>query len=263
MLRAVRFAVKLGFRIEPASERPINALAGLLADIAPARLFDEVLKLFLGGNALQTFEALRHYGLFEPLFPATERLLGEERDGYPMMLLVQALTNTDQRLEEGKPVMPGFLYAALLWEPLRARLAELEAAGMSGLMAMQQAGEEVFKAQCRHVSVPRRISLQSREIWTLQQRLLRTRGKRPLQLLEHPRFRAAYDFMLLRAAAGETELAPFCDWWTRFQACTEDERLAMIQGPPPETPGGAEPPPARRRRRRRRRRPAADRTAGT
>ena len=263
MLRAVRFAVKLGFRIEPASERPINALAGLLADIAPARLFDEVLKLFLGGNALQTFEALRHYGLFEPLFPATERLLGEERDGYPMMLLVQALTNTDQRLEEGKPVMPGFLYAALLWEPLRARLAELEAGGMSGLMAMQQAGEEIFKAQCQHVSVPRRIFLQSREIWTLQQRLLRTRGKRPLQLLEHPRFRAAYDFMLLRAAAGETGLAPLCDWWTRFQACTEDERLAMIQGPPPETPGGAEPPPARRRRRRRRRRPAADRSAGT
>ncbi len=262
MLRAVRFAVKLGFRIDAASESPLPRLAGLLSDIAPARLFDEVLKLFLAGNALQTFEALRHYGLFGPLFPATERLLGEERDGYPTMLLVQALENTDRRLEEGKPVMPGFLCAALLWEPLRTRLAELETAGQGGLMAVQQAGDEIFKAQCRHVSIPRRISLQSREIWAMQQRLLRTRGKRPMQLLEHPRFRAGYDFMLLRAAAGESELQPLCDWWTRFQEAPDDERRRMADGTPPEVPG-IQPAPARRKRRRRRRRAATAPSSGS
>ncbi len=253
MLRAVRFAVKLGFRIEEASEQPLIELASLLADIAPARLYDEMLKLFLSGYALQTFEALRHYGLFAHLFPQTERELGHEAEGFPLMLLSQALANTDRRVDEGKPVMPGFLCAALLWEPVRKCFQEIEASGRArGLMAMQLAADEVFKAQCRHVAIPRRVSLQSREIWSLQLRLLRTRGKRPLLLLENPRFRAGYDFMLLRAAAGEQELQPLCDWWTRIQTASDEERQEMIRGEGPS--GSRAAPPSRPRRSRRRRR---------
>ncbi len=252
MLRAVRFAVKLGFRIDAASEQPLGLSATLLADIAPARLYDEMLKLFLAGYALSTFEALRHYGLFAHLFPETERHLGHDRDGFPLMLLSQALANTDQRVAEGKPVMPGFLCAALLWEPLQNRYQRLEASGKArGLMAMQLAADEVFKAQCQHVAIPRRVSLQSREIWSLQLRLLRTRGKRPLSLLENQRFRAGYDFLLLRAAAGEPELQALCDWWTQIQTASDEERQQMIQG---DAPAGSTAVPAVRSRRPRRRR---------
>lgn len=248
MLRAVRFAVKLGFRLEPASEAPLQTLAPLLAEIPPARLYEEVLKLFLGGVAVQTFEMLRHYGLFEHLFPATERCLAEEREGYPLTLLLRALANTDARIAEGKPVTPAFLFAALLWEPLRKAAERLRQEGMAEMPALQQAARDVLQAQARHAVLPRRFATQAREIWLLQPRLRRNSGQRAARLLQHPRFRAAYDFLLLRADAGEEELRPLCDWWTQFQQAGESDREAMAR------------PPRRARRGRRRKRAPAQRS---
>ena len=239
MLRAVRFMTKLGFVLNAACEAPLPRLARLLEDIPPARLYEEVLKLFLSGAAVQTFETLRHYGLFAPLFPLTERALAQEPDGFPLTLVAKALENTDRRLAEDKPVTPYFLYAALLWEPVRLEALRRQAEGVAPVVAMQEAASEVLAEQVRHVAIPKRVSLPMREVWTLQPRFERRQGSRPLRLLSHPRFRAAYDFLLLRSEAGEIE-PELADWWTRFQQAGESERHQMVQGP------------AKRRRRRRR-----------
>jgi poly(A) polymerase len=227
MLRAVRFAAKLGFRLDPATEAPLHRLGHLLEQIPPARLFDEILKLFLGGSAIQTFELLRHYRLFGWLFPATERCLNHQQRHYPKTLLVRALANTDSRLAEDKPINPAFLFAALLWEPLREKMRHLEADGLDQHEALQEAAEQVIQAQIRHSALPRRYSLPMREIWEMQQRLVTITGKRPLRLLTHPRFRASYDFLLLRAESDD-QAAELADWWTRFLALDDAGRARAI-----------------------------------
>jgi poly(A) polymerase len=216
MLRAVRFATKLGFRIEPATEAPIPELAPLLGDIPPARLFDEMLKLFLDGNALANFEALRHYGLFGQLFPLTEQSLTHEQDHFPLTLISRGMENTDSRIAQDKPVTPAFLLAVFLWQPVRERAAQLESEGQHPAQAMQHAGSRVIAEQAAVMATPRRFSLPMREIWMLQLRLESRGGRRSLRVLGHPRFRAAYDFLLLRCAAGEVP-AETGQWWTDFQ----------------------------------------------
>jgi len=240
MLRAVRFAAKLGFRIHPDSEAPINALRALLEDIPAARIYDEILKLFMGGCALQTFELLRHYDLFGHMFPLTESALAVEEQGYPLTFLAQALANTDKRIAAGKPVTPAFLFAALLWEPVRVMAEKKSALDMSETQALQVAADAVLARQISSVSIPRRFSVPMREIWALQPRFHQRGGKRPLRFLSHPRFRAAYDFMLLRGEAGE-EIQELCDWWTEIQ-----------KENPVGQQGNAAAPPLKRRRRRRR-----------
>ncbi len=246
MLRAVRFSAKLGFRIDPACEAPLFQSAALLESVPAARLFDEVLKLFMGGTAVQAFEKLRHYGLFGQLFPETEEALAHEEHEFPVTFVVRGLHNTDLRIREDKPVTPAFLFAVLLWEPVRQRASELMAAGEAPVPAMQQAGSEVIARQVQRVSIPRRYSLPMREIWGLQHRFDHRSGRRPQRLLSHPRFRAAYDFLLLRAEAGEAD-PELANWWTEFQRADGGDQAKMVQ---PEVR-------RRRRRRRRRRKPAA------
>lgn len=243
MLRAIRFAAKLGLRMHPDTEQPIRELAYLMGDISPARLFEEVLKLLHGGCALQTFEMLRKYDLFRTLFPQTERALEKEEHGYPHMLLINALENTDTRLAEGKSVNPAFLFAALLWEPMRSERALLEAEGMSAVEATHMATDNVLRWQRDHTTLPKRHSLMVREIYVMQLRLLRRSGKSALRLLDHPRFRAAYDFLVLRNHVGEP-LQEEVDWWTRVQTLPEDERGGILQ-------------PDNAKRKRRRRKPKA------
>ena len=248
MLRAARFSAKLGFKLHPDTEAPIAGLAGLLADVPSARLFEEVLKLFMGGYGVASFEKLRHHHLFGQLFPDTEAALATEEEGFPHTLVLEGLANTDARVREGKPVTPAFLFAVLLWEPVRLRAMELEQAeGISTIAALNAAASDVIERQLARVSIPRRFSVPMREIWTMQPRFHFTRGKRPKRLAAHPRFRAAYDFLLLRARAGEVEQA-LADWWTDFQE----------KGEPPAEAQSEERPRSRRRRggRRRRRKPA-------
>lgn len=229
MLRAVRFASKLGFTIDPDCERPLARLAHLLKDIPAARLFDEIIKLFMAGTGLGAFEKLRHYGLFAHLFPATEAALAEEDQVFPITFVARGLANTDRRIQEDKPVTPAFLFAILLWEPVRRRFQGLLEQGLSGNEAMLLAAGDVSATQQPLVAIPKRFGLPMREIWSLQPRLEQCDGKRPYRLLTHPRFRAAYDFLLLRAEAGEAspELAA---WWTRFQEADAKERAAMTEG---------------------------------
>ncbi|MEK7323600.1 MAG: polynucleotide adenylyltransferase PcnB [Pseudomonadota bacterium] len=228
MLRAVRFAARLGFRIHRDTETAMRTHGHLLEEIPAARLFDESLKLLQSGNGVATFEQLRRYGLFAYLFPQTEACLAQEEHGFPKTLVVRALANTDQRIAEGKSVTPAFLYAALLWEPVRQALAEREAAGEGELQALQDVARDVVDSQLSRISLPKRFSLPMREIWAMQPRLKKITGLRPVKLLEHPRFRAAYDFLLLRAEAGD-DVGELSRWWTEFQTLDENGRLSRVR----------------------------------
>ena len=221
MLRAARFAAKLGFRIDDRTAAPIAALAPLLRDIPPARLFEETLKLFLAGTAVGSFEKLRQYGLFGHLFPDTEVCLARLEHEFPLTLVLKGLENTDARVREDKPVTPAFLFAVLLWEPVRQGTEALQAHGVAPLQAIQQSAAEVLSRQLAHVALPRRFSAPMQEIWVLQSRFHFTRGKRPQRLLAHPRFRAAYDFLALRASAGEADPA-LAEWWGQYQEGTAE-----------------------------------------
>lgn len=241
ILRAVRFACKLGFTIESGTEGPLADSGELLEGVPPARLFEEMLKLFLGGAALATFEKLRHYGLFARLFPDTEEALSRQVADFPITFVSRGMANTDQRIGEGKPVTPAFLLGVLLWEPVRLRFREWTEAGKSTTEAMMLAAGEVAARQQSVVALPKRFTLPMREIWHLQPRFEQRNGRRAARLLAHPRFRAAYDFFVLRAEAGETDLET-ANWWTRFQEADSTERHRMAEG-------------EKRRRARRRRRP--------
>jgi len=248
MIRAVRFSAKLGFRIDEPCERPLFEQAYLLDSVPRARLFEEVLKLFLTGHALESFEKLRHYGLFGHLFPSTEESLTHEEQAFPITFVVRGMTNTDARIGEGKPVTPAFLFGVLLWEPVRQRTQRLIEGGANPLEAMQQAGNEVVAEQLSKVAIPKRFSLPMREIWNLQHRFEQRSGRRPPRLVSHPRFRAAYDFLLLRAESGEVD-PELAQWWTEYQGASGEDQGKMTQ----QAPRGDG-----RRRRRRRRRPKAE-----
>lgn len=228
MLRAVRFAAKLGFRLDTETEAALYELGHLLRDISPSRLFDETLKLFLSGHAVQSFELMRHYRVFEHLYPYTEDALAREEQHFPLTLVLRAMENTDARIAEGKPVTPAFLYGALLWEPMRRMAAQLqeENPDLSWLNALQSAGSSIVSMQARHTAIPKRFSMPMREIWNLQAHLRHNHGKRALRAAGHPRFRAAYDFLLLRAEAGE-EKPELAEWWTRFQEVDAEQQHQM------------------------------------
>ncbi|MBT8447595.1 MAG: polynucleotide adenylyltransferase PcnB [Gammaproteobacteria bacterium] len=245
MLRVLRFAAKLEFGIEAGSATPIEELAGLLDDIPSARLFDEFSKLFLKGHARATLQQLRRYRVFEHLFPDAARLA--ESQPFFATLLDTAMGNTDQRISVEKPVTPAFILAAILWPEVCERVGALRAQGEKPVPAMHGAGQEVVARACTRIAIPRRFSQPMREIWEMQLRLTRTEGRRALELMTQPRFRAAYDFLLLREQAGEN-----CNGlgaiWTQLQE---------EHGPITVVDQEEEDRPARRRRRGGRRRQAS------
>jgi poly(A) polymerase len=249
LLRAARFAAKLGFRLDPATEAPVEEMGALLASVPPARLFDETLKLFLSGHAVESYEALRHYGLFRYLFPAADALLDAPEGDRFRALVLAGLGNTDQRVAADQPVTAVFMFCLLLWGPVERRARELEAEGESPVEALLFAADEVGDAQQAHVAIPRRVLAPAKEMMLMQLRLQRTRGKRALGTLGHPRFRAAYDFLVLRAQAGEAdpELAEF---WTKIQDMSPEDRAAAVDAGPGTGGAGT----GRRRRRRPRKR---------
>lgn len=256
MLRAVRFAAKLDFDIEKHSAAPIYKLAPLLGGIPAARLFDEVLKLFLAGYAVYTYELLVDYGLFGQLFPASAEALKLNPD-YTDQLIRNALDNTDLRIHQGKTVTPAFLLAALLWPALPARVIKLQDRGMPPIPAMQEAAHELISEQCQRIAVPKRFTMPIREIWDMQERLPRRSGKRADMLLENPRFRAGYDFLLLRESAGE-QTGGLGDWWTRYQDVSDSERRNMIRDLSSKDDGPGAPRKRKRSNNKRKRGPASD-----
>ena len=249
MLRAVRFAVKLDFQIEEQSETFIHEFGHLLAQVPQARLYDEFLKMFQTGQAEAMFDQLRHYGLFEYLFPLTHEWIQEATEDQPAYrLLLSSLQNTDQRIADGKSTNPAFLIAALLWEPVRKSAEKRSKAEpqLPEMVHLHRAGKEILRHQRTSISMPKRFALMAQEIWELQPRFVRRRGNQAYRLLEHPRFRAAYDFLLLRVKAGETDDV-LAEGWTKFQDCNSTVRRTMV-----DQLGGSK---KRKRRPRRRKKP--------
>ncbi len=230
MLRAVRFAAKLGFSLHPDTENPIHELHPLLKSIPSARLYDEVLKLFLSGYGLQTFEMLRHYGLFGILFPDTERSLQSQQHDFPRMFLIRALENSDRRFNDGKTLTPYFLLAALLWEPLQFAVQKRLAHGENETLAYQNAANEILTRQIKITAMPRHITQSMRDVWFLQNKFSRTVGVRPYRLLEQAKFRAAFDFLQLRAETGGAD-PELVKWWATFQEADEETQRKMTSPP--------------------------------
>lgn len=231
MLRAVRLAAKLNFEIEANTAKAIGELGHLLANVPPARLFDECLKLFMSGHASSVYTELRRYQLFSCLFPETGSLL--ENSAFADALIRQAAINTDHRIHNDKRVTPAFIFAVILWPAVAVHQQQLRKQGLPPLPALQQAGQAVIARQVQRVAIPKRFTIPIREIWELQLRLPRRSGSQAFRLLAHPRFRAAYDFLLLREQAGQDQ-GGLGEWWTQFQEADEEQRAAMvneIQGP--------------------------------
>jgi poly(A) polymerase len=252
MLRAVRFAAKLDFSIEPKTEAPISRLAYLLDGVPPARLFDECLKLFLSGFGAKSYRLVQKYGLFEHLFPMSAAAFALPPYAYAQDMLERGLINTDERIAADKPVTPTFLFAVLLWSAVLRELNERRAGPAPDLAQLMQACDAVLRAQQSRVAIPRRFAIPMRELLMLQPRFNRRSGIKSLSLLQHPRFRAAFDFLLLRAQVGvaDPELAK---WWTDIQVLPQEERVALVQARPaePAVEDGTGAPSRRRRRRRR------------
>lgn len=226
MLRAVRLAAKLNFTIEKNTAAPIAQLAPLLRDISNARLFDEMNKLFLNGYAVSTFALMVQHRLFHVLFPSAARHF--EAGNYTDRLIRQALANTDIRIRNDQRVTPAFLYAALLWPALQQEQQREQNNGLHPHAALQKVIPKVISEQTRLIGIPRRFTLPMQEIWELQWQLPRRQGGRADKLLEHPRFRAAYDFLLLREQVGE-ELQGLGQWWTQYQNASLEEREQLRQ----------------------------------
>jgi poly(A) polymerase len=246
MLRAARFEAKLGFSIDPATARPIGALRDLLGAVPPARLFDETLKLFLTGHGARSFPVLRRRGLLAGLLPSVEAYFASHPGSLVEKLLMQGLENTDARVAADKPVTPTFLFALLLYGPIAGIIEATPAERWHELATILDACDE---AQSR-IAIPKRFSLGLREMFALQPRLEHPRGRRALRVLEHPRFRAAYDLLLLRAQFG---LAPaqMAQWWTRLQEVPAEERGTMADALAGGTRAGAGAPRTDRAPRRR------------
>ncbi|MBK7423094.1 MAG: polynucleotide adenylyltransferase PcnB [Propionivibrio sp.] len=250
MLRAVRLAAKLGLSIDPEASRPIREMSELIENVPPSRLFDEMLKLLTSGHAVQCVQQLRAEGLHHGLLPLLDVIL-EQPLGERFVML--ALESTDRRVREGKPISPGFLFATLLWHEVLAKWEALMSSGSEGetparvparIPALFLAMDEVLDVQAEKLAITRRIAGDIKDIWALQPRFEQRSGKRPYGVLEQPRFKAAYDFLLLRAESGEVD-GELGQWWTHFMNGDGDARAAMLLPPKPDE----------KKKRRRRRKP--------
>jgi poly(A) polymerase len=256
MLRAVRLAAKLGLTIDPDASRPIREMSELIENVPPSRLFDEMLKLLTSGHAVQCVQQLRAEGLHHGLLPLLDVIL-EQPLGERFVML--ALESTDRRVREGKPISPGFLFATLLWHEVLAKWEALMTAGSEGeapagvparIPALFLAMDEVLDVQAEKLAITRRIAGDIKDIWALQPRFEQRSGKRPYGVLAQPRFKAAYDFLLLRAESGEVD-GELGQWWTLFMNRDGDARAAMLLPPKPDET---------KKRRRRKRKPATGET---
>jgi len=231
MLRAIRFATKLDMEIEPQTKAPIKALAPLMANIPAARMFEEFLKMFISGKAVANYTQLREYHLFKFFFPAVDQAL-DDGDELLKRFIMLSMENTDKRINNEQRVTPAFLFAAMLWYPLQKYIEQINTNNsLSPQDAFFAALNEVMPEQQRSIAIPKRFQAVMKDIWILQEKLVRREGKKAFKTFEHPKFRAGYDFLLLRAEieTNNTQLADLAKWWTDFQDVSNEARVQMIK----------------------------------
>jgi len=248
MLRAIRFAAKTGFTLDAATRAPIAKLGKLIHDVPSARLFDEILKLLMSGYAWAAIQGLKDAGLHHGLLPLLDHILDDKAESKGANDFVRiALANTDERIQAGKSVSAGFLFATLLWPDLLSNWKKNIAKGISNIPALQDAMDETIASQSNGMVIQRRFESDMREIWSMQPRFEKRVGRYPYRLIESPRFRAGYDFMLLRCATGEKNSA-LGEWWTRFISEDPAGQEALMASVKNENTDSALPTKRRRRR---------------
>ncbi|MFZ5549993.1 MAG: polynucleotide adenylyltransferase PcnB [Pseudomonadota bacterium] len=229
IIRVVRFAAKLGFTIEPKTLKPLKAMAALLANVPASRMFDEMIKLLQTGHALDSLAELKKHGLDRGLFPVLDAVLANAPDGSPRDKFVKlALADTDRRVGEGKAVAPSFMLACMLWHDVEAKWTQLRDQGEHPMPALSQAIDAVFDARIGDISGRGKLATDMREIWLMQPRFERRNGNAPYALVEQPRFRAGFDFLRLRADAGEVPV-DLAEWWEDFSLGSDAEREALVE----------------------------------
>ncbi|MBT9457898.1 MAG: polynucleotide adenylyltransferase PcnB, partial [Burkholderiaceae bacterium] len=229
IIRVVRFAAKLGFDIEPKTRAPIKKMAEQLVNVPASRMFDEMIKLLQTGHSLASLEELRKQGLHKGIFPILDVVLEDahRKDGRDAFVK-RALEDTDLRVNEGRGVSPSFMLACMLWHDVLDHWNRLKASGEPPVPALQQAIETVFDARIGDISGRGRLAGDMREIWMMQPRFDRRSGNGPMGLVDQPRYRAGFDFLRLRADAGEVDPA-LADWWEDFALGSDDERQALLE----------------------------------
>nr|WP_245942698.1 polynucleotide adenylyltransferase PcnB [Phocoenobacter uteri] len=230
MLRAIRFMAKLDMFLDKPTQQPIYELAHLLNHIPAARLFDESLKLLQSGYGVKTYELLCQYNLFDVLFPTIARNFTEVGDSNAERMIVKALTSTDERIRDDLRINPAFLYAALLWYPMREKMDELKnEGGLNTHDAMMLASNEILSETCKMIGLHRRHTSVIRDIWHLQFKMTKRIGKRPYQTLEHIKFRAGFDLLVMRAEIEGGDLVELSAWWHEFQLSNEVQRAEQLK----------------------------------
>lgn len=233
MLRAVRFATKLDMTISAETKAPIKELAPLLANIPSARMFEEFNKLFMSGKAVANFTMLREFNLFQYFFPRLDEILNTADDTICQDFILLAMKNTDYRVNNNQRVTPAFLLAALLWHPLQQQLLQLKAENnLTPQDAFFAALHDVSSEQQRSIAIPKRLQAMMKDVWLLQDRLTQRVGKRAYKAFEHPKFRAGYDFLLLRSEIEPELYSELAKWWTDFQKVSYDTQQQMIKALP-------------------------------
>lgn len=230
MLRTIRFAAKLNMKIDQATADPIKTLAPLLNNIPSARLFDESLKLLQSGHGYNTYILLKQYQLFEQLFPVIERLFVQNNNGNLEKIIANVLKNTDYRIENKQRVNPAFLYAAFFWYPIieQTQINSIES-GLQYYDSFSMAINDVLSEQCRIIAIPKRLTNVMSDIWRLQLRIRKREGKRAFAILEHPKFRAAYDLLEMRSSIEKGELLDLAKWWDEFQHVSTERKISMVK----------------------------------
>jgi poly(A) polymerase len=270
IVRVVRFAAKLGFEIEDKTRAPIQAMAALLENVPASRMFDEVIKLLQTGHALASLEELRKQGLHRGVFPILDVVLDDahRHDGRERFIQL-ALADTDRRVTEGKAVAPSFMLSCMLWHDVLDGWQRSKAQGEAPFPALQQAVDAVFDARIGDISGRGKLGADMREIWMMQPRFERRVGNAPFTLVEQPRFRAGFDFLRLRADAGEID-PTLAEWWEDFSLGDDEERRALMddareQDHARRAAAGVAPAAggeAAKKKRRRRRKPAGPAAGG-
>ena len=230
MLRTIRFAAKLNMKIDQATADPIKTLAPLLKNIPSARLFDESLKLLQCGHGYNTYILLKQYQLFEQLFPIVERLFVHNNNGNLEKIIAHVLKNTDYRIANEQRVNPAFLYAAFFWYPIieQTQINCIES-GLQYYDSFSMAINDVLSEQCRIIAIPKRLTNIMSDIWRLQLRMKKREGKRAFVILEHPKFRAAYDLLEMRSSIEKGELLDLAKWWDEFQHVSTERKISMVK----------------------------------
>lgn len=249
ILRAVRLSGKLGFEVEEKTAAPITHYAQRLKQEPVARLFDEIMKLLFSGYARKCLKQLKHLGISDNIHPLLDALLSADAGGKNMVSL--ALRSTDERLRADKTVSVGFVLAAVLWPQLEKRWADYQSQGMKASFALNNAIADLRNDLEKGWGVPQRFSATMREIWQLQPQFDNKKGARPHRLLAQPRFRAAYDFLVLREQLGEVD-ASLVGWWNEFQHADDGRRNEMTLSESRGKTSSADKPKSKRRRRVRR-----------